>query len=148
MLLTSNYSFCVFFRILKHSSNVQSVLTTCKPQWYFRVIITVRLLVVRNVTVHTGNTKITNSNSGTVRYLLCCCTQLLVILLSSVYSHYVMCVRCKLESFLPKINFLCWLLFQYPLHPYVSTVTVTLAHKRFLPFCQKCRWQVTLYSKR
>ena len=41
--------------------------------------------------------------------------------------------------FLSRVNFLCWLLFQYPFHPRVTTV----AHKRSRSFCQKCRWQVT-----
>ena len=41
--------------------------------------------------------------------------------------------------FFSRVDFLCWLLFQYPFHPHVTTV----AHKRSRSFCQKCRWQVT-----
>ena len=41
--------------------------------------------------------------------------------------------------FFSRVNFLCWLLFQYPFHPHVTTV----ACKRPQSFCQKCRWQVT-----
>ena len=41
--------------------------------------------------------------------------------------------------FFSRVNFLCWLLFQYPFHPRVTTV----AHKRSRSFCQNCRWQVT-----
>ena len=41
--------------------------------------------------------------------------------------------------FFSRVNFLCWLLFQYPFHPRVTAV----AHKRSQSFCQKCRWQVT-----
>ena len=41
--------------------------------------------------------------------------------------------------FFSRVNFLCWLLFQYPFHPRVTAV----ARKRSRPFCQKCRWQVT-----
>ena len=37
------------------------------------------------------------------------------------------------------VNFLCWLLFQYPFYPHVTAV----AHKRSRSFCQKCRSQVT-----
>ena len=37
-----------------------------------------------------------------------------------------------------RVNFLCWLLFQYPFHPCVTAV----AHKRSRPCCQKCSWQV------
>ena len=37
------------------------------------------------------------------------------------------------------VDFLCWLLFQYPFHPGVTAV----AHKRSQSFCQKCQWQVT-----
>ena len=39
-----------------------------------------------------------------------------------------------------RVNFLCWLLFQYLFHPCVTTV----AHKRSQSFCQKCTWQVTV----
>ena len=38
-----------------------------------------------------------------------------------------------------RVNFLCWLLFRYPFHPYVTAV----ARKRSRSFCQKHRWQVT-----
>ena len=41
--------------------------------------------------------------------------------------------------FFSRVNFLCSLLFWYPLHPRVTAV----ARKRSRPFCQKCRWQVT-----
>ena len=41
--------------------------------------------------------------------------------------------------FFSRVNFLYWLLFQYPFHPRVTAV----ARKRSWPFCQKCRWQVT-----
>ena len=41
--------------------------------------------------------------------------------------------------FFPMVNFLCWLLFQYPFHPHVTAV----ARKRPRSFRQKCRWQVT-----
>ena len=41
--------------------------------------------------------------------------------------------------FFSGVNFLCWLLFQYPFHPRVTAV----ARKRSRSFCQKCRWQVT-----
>ena len=41
--------------------------------------------------------------------------------------------------FFSRVNFLCWLLFQYPFHPCVTTV----ARKRPWSFCQKRRWQVT-----
>ena len=40
--------------------------------------------------------------------------------------------------FFSRVNFLCWLLFQYPFHPRVTAV----ARKRSLSFCQKSRWQV------
>jgi len=40
--------------------------------------------------------------------------------------------------FFSRVNFLCWLLFQYLFHPCVTT----LACKRSWLFCQKCRWQV------
>ena len=38
-----------------------------------------------------------------------------------------------------RVNFLCWLLFQYPFHPCVTAV----ACKRSWSFSQKCRWQVS-----
>ena len=38
-----------------------------------------------------------------------------------------------------RVNFLCWLLFQYFFHPLVTAV----AQKRSQSFCPKCRWQVT-----
>ena len=41
--------------------------------------------------------------------------------------------------FFSRVDFLCWLLFRYPFHPRVTTV----ARKKSLSFCQKCRWQVT-----
>ena len=41
--------------------------------------------------------------------------------------------------FFSRVNFLCWLLFQYPFHPRVTAV----ARKRSRSFCQKRRWQVT-----
>ena len=41
--------------------------------------------------------------------------------------------------FFSRVDFLCWLLFRYPFHPYVTTV----ARKKSRSFCQKCRWQVT-----
>ena len=41
--------------------------------------------------------------------------------------------------FFSRVNFLCWLLFQYPVHPCVTAVT----RKWSWSFCQKCRWQVT-----
>ena len=41
--------------------------------------------------------------------------------------------------FFSRVDFLCWLLFQYPFHPRVTTV----ARKRSRSFCQKCRWHVT-----
>ena len=41
--------------------------------------------------------------------------------------------------FFSRINFLCWLLFQYAFHHPVTAV----ARKRSRSFCQKCRWQVT-----
>ena len=41
--------------------------------------------------------------------------------------------------FFSRVNFLCWLLFQYPFHHRVTAV----ACKRSWSFCQKCRSQVT-----
>ena len=43
------------------------------------------------------------------------------------------------RSFFSRVNFLCWLLFQYPFHPCVTAVSC----KRSRSICQKCRWQVT-----
>ena len=45
--------------------------------------------------------------------------------------------------FFSRVDFLCWLLFQYLFHPRVTTV----ARKRFQSFCQKCRWQVTAKTR-
>ena len=42
--------------------------------------------------------------------------------------------------FFSRVDYLCWLFFQYPFHPRVTAV----AHKRSRSFCQKCRWQVTV----
>ena len=47
--------------------------------------------------------------------------------------------RSGRRIFFSRVNFLCWLLFWYPLHPRVTAV----ARKRPRSFCQKCRWQVT-----
>ena len=47
--------------------------------------------------------------------------------------------RSSGRIFSSRVNFLCWLLFQYPFHPFVTAV----ARKRSRSFCQKCRWQVT-----
>ena len=47
--------------------------------------------------------------------------------------------RSSRRIFFSRVDFLCWLLFQYPFHPRVTAV----AHKRSRSFCQKCRWQVT-----
>ena len=41
--------------------------------------------------------------------------------------------------FFSRVNFLCWLLFQYPFQPRVTAV----ARKTSQSFCLKCRWQVT-----
>ena len=43
------------------------------------------------------------------------------------------------DIFFSRVNFLRWLLFQYPFHPRVATV----ACKRSWSYCQKGRWQVT-----
>ena len=43
------------------------------------------------------------------------------------------------KNLFSRVNFLCWLLFWYPLHPHVTAI----AYIRSRPFCQKCRWQVT-----
>ena len=50
--------------------------------------------------------------------------------------------RTSRRIFFSRVNFLCWLLFRYPFHPRVSTVTA-VAHQISWSFCQKCRWQVT-----
>ena len=42
------------------------------------------------------------------------------------------------RMFCSRVDFLCWLLFRYPLHPRVTAV----ARKRPRSFCQTCRWQV------
>ena len=47
--------------------------------------------------------------------------------------------RSSGRIFFSRVDFLCWLLFQYPFHPRVTAV----ACKRSRSFCQKCRWQVT-----
>ena len=47
--------------------------------------------------------------------------------------------RSSGRIFFSRVNFLCWLLFRYPLHPRVTAV----ARKRPRSLCQKCRWQVT-----
>ena len=49
------------------------------------------------------------------------------------------CCSCGGRILLFRMNFLCWLLFQYPFHPpcYCSSTW------RSRSFCQKCRWQVT-----
>ena len=47
--------------------------------------------------------------------------------------------RSSGKIFFSKVNFLCCLLFWYPFHPRVTTVTC----KRPRSCCQKCRWQVT-----
>ena len=41
--------------------------------------------------------------------------------------------------FFSRVDFLCWLLYQYPFHPRVTTV----ARKKSRSFCQKCMWEVT-----
>ena len=41
--------------------------------------------------------------------------------------------------FFSRVNFLCWLLFQYPSHPRV----IAVVRKRSRSSYQKCRWQVT-----
>ena len=47
--------------------------------------------------------------------------------------------RSSGRIFFSGVDFLCWLLFRYPLHPRVTAV----ARKRYWSFCRKCRWQVT-----
>ena len=42
------------------------------------------------------------------------------------------------RSFFSMVDFLCWLLFRYLVHPCVTAA----ARKRPRSFCQKCRWQV------
>ena len=46
--------------------------------------------------------------------------------------------RSSRSIFLSRLNFLCWLLFQYLFHPCFTAI----ACKRSRSFCQKCRWQV------
>ena len=46
------------------------------------------------------------------------------------------------ENLFSRVNFLCWLLFQYPFHPRVTAV----ACKRSWSFCQKCRWQLNTHT--
>ena len=47
--------------------------------------------------------------------------------------------RSSGRLFFSRVNFLCWLFFQYPFHPCVTAV----ARKRSQPFGQTCWWQVT-----
>ena len=47
--------------------------------------------------------------------------------------------RSSVRIFFSRVDFLCWLLFWYSLHPRVTAV----ARKRSWSCCQKCRWQVT-----
>ena len=47
--------------------------------------------------------------------------------------------RSSRRIFFSRVDFLCWLLFWYPVHPRVTAV----ARKRSRSFCQKCMWQVT-----
>ena len=47
--------------------------------------------------------------------------------------------RSSRRIFFSRVNFLFWLLFWYPFHPFVTAV----ACKRSWSFYQKCRWQVT-----
>ena len=42
--------------------------------------------------------------------------------------------------FFSRVDFLCWLLFQYPFHPCGTAV----ARKRSRSFWEKCRWQVVV----
>ena len=44
--------------------------------------------------------------------------------------------------FFSRVDFLCWLLFQYPFHPRVTAV----ARKRSQSFCQKCRLQLNTHT--
>ena len=44
------------------------------------------------------------------------------------------------RMFFTRVDFLCWLFFQYLFHPCVTAV----AHKRSQSICQKCMWQVTV----
>ena len=57
--------------------------------------------------------------------------------------------RSGRKMFFSRVNFLFWLLFQYPFHPCVTAVALAVAHKRSQSFCQKCWWQftVSLHSK-
>ena len=48
--------------------------------------------------------------------------------------------RNSRRIFFSGVNFLCWILLWYPFHPCVTTVA---CRKKFLSFCQKCRWLVT-----
>ena len=41
--------------------------------------------------------------------------------------------------FFSRVNFPCWLLFQYPFHPRITAVACKISRS----FCLKCRWQVT-----
>ena len=59
-----------------------------------------------------------------------------VSFLSVIQRYYH---RSGWRIFFSRVNFLCWLFLWYQFHPCVTTV----AHKRTLSFCQKCRWQVT-----
>ena len=47
--------------------------------------------------------------------------------------------RSSRRIFFSRVDFLCWLLFWYPVHPRVTAV----ARKRSRSFCQKCMGQVT-----
>ena len=61
-----------------------------------------------------------------------CCSFYLLLVISS-------CFRSGGRIFFSRVNFLCWLLFWYPVHPCDTAV----ACKRSRSFCQKCRWQFT-----
>ena len=56
-------------------------------------------------------------------------------------AHTYTCTHMHsyMRIFFSRVNFLCWLLFQYLFHPCVTAV----ARKRPRSFCQKRRWQVT-----
>ena len=54
-------------------------------------------------------------------------------------KNHAIIARSRGKIFFFRVNFLCWLLFQYLFHPYVPAV----ACKRSWSFCQKYRWQVT-----
>ena len=47
--------------------------------------------------------------------------------------------RSGRRIFFSRVNFLRWLLFQYPFHPCVTAA----ARKQWQSFCQMCRWKVT-----